>query len=74
MARQRQSNSAPEKAQAYQQPDSNLPARPEIGAQAHFKKAMSAPFPAEEHRQIAVTVIDPRENELMVVKKLEEGN
>ncbi len=39
MARQRKSNPAPKDAQSYQHPDSDLPARPEIGAQAHFKKA-----------------------------------
>lgn len=31
-----------------------------------------APFPAGEHGQVAVKVIDPRGNELLVVKKLEE--
>ena len=39
MARQRKSTPAPKDAQSYQHPDSDLPARPEIGAQAHFKKA-----------------------------------
>jgi adenine-specific DNA-methyltransferase len=39
MARQRKSNPAPKDAQSYQHPDSDLPARPEIGAQAHFKTA-----------------------------------
>ena len=31
------------------------------------------PLPEEEHGQIAVKVIDPRGNELLVVKKLEEA-
>src|SRR5208283_5408340 len=39
MARPRKSNPAPKDAQSYQHPDSDLPARPEIGAQAHFKTA-----------------------------------
>jgi adenine-specific DNA-methyltransferase len=39
MARPRKSSPAPKDAQSYQHPDSDLPARPEIGAQAHFKKA-----------------------------------
>jgi adenine-specific DNA-methyltransferase len=38
----------------------------------HLAGATSAPFPAGEHQQIAVKVIDPRGNELLVVKKLEE--
>jgi adenine-specific DNA-methyltransferase len=38
---------------------------------AHLAGTTSAPFPAGEHRQIAVKVIDPRGNELLVVKKLE---
>ena len=29
----------PKDAQAYRHPDADLPVRPEIGAQAHFKKA-----------------------------------
>ncbi len=37
----------------------------------HLAGTTSAPFPAGEHRQIAVKVIDPRGNELLVVKKLE---
>jgi adenine-specific DNA-methyltransferase len=37
--------------------------------QVHDK--ISVPFPAGEHKQIAVKVIDPRGNELLVVKKLE---
>jgi adenine-specific DNA-methyltransferase len=38
----------------------------------HLAGTTSAPFPAGEHGQIAVKVIDPRGNELLVVKKLEE--
>ncbi len=38
----------------------------------HLAGTTSAPFPAGEHSQIAVKVIDPRGNELLVVKKLEE--
>jgi hypothetical protein len=38
MARQREISSTPKKAEAYRQPDADLPARPEIGTQAHFKK------------------------------------
>jgi len=37
----------------------------------HLAGTTSAPFPAGEHGQIAVKVIDPRGNELLVVKKLE---
>ena len=42
------------------------------GAASFTSPATSAPFPAGQHRQIAVKVIDPRGNELLVVKKLEE--
>jgi adenine-specific DNA-methyltransferase len=38
----------------------------------HLAGTTSAPFPAGEHNQIAVKVIDPRGNELLVVKKLKE--
>lgn len=38
----------------------------------HLAGTTSAPFRAGEHKQIAVKVIDPRGNELLVVKKLEE--
>ncbi len=38
----------------------------------HLAGTTSAPFPAGDHAQIAVKVIDPRGNELLVVKKLEE--
>jgi adenine-specific DNA-methyltransferase len=38
----------------------------------HLAGTTSAPFPAGEHGQIAVKVIDPRGNELLVVKKLKE--
>ena len=38
----------------------------------HLAGTTSAPFPAGEHQQIAVKVIDPRGNELLVVKKLEQ--
>jgi len=38
----------------------------------HLAGTTSAPFPAGEHNQIAVKVIDPRGNELLIVKKLEE--
>jgi adenine-specific DNA-methyltransferase len=37
----------------------------------HLAGTVSAPFEAGEHRQMAVKVIDPRGNELIVVKKLE---
>jgi adenine-specific DNA-methyltransferase len=36
----------------------------------HLSGAMSTPFEAGEHGQIAVKVIDDRGNELLVVKKL----
>lgn len=39
MARPRKPSATPKSAQSYQHPDSDLPARPEIGAQAHFKQA-----------------------------------
>jgi adenine-specific DNA-methyltransferase len=38
----------------------------------HLAGTTSAPFPAGEHGQIAVKVIDARGNELLVVKKLED--
>ena len=38
----------------------------------HLAGAVSAPFEAGEHRQIAVKVIDDRGNELMVVQSLGE--
>jgi adenine-specific DNA-methyltransferase len=38
----------------------------------HLAGTTSAPFEAGEHGQIAVKVIDPRGNELLVVMKLEE--
>jgi adenine-specific DNA-methyltransferase len=38
MARPRKTSPTPKKAEAYRHPDADLPARPEIGAQAHFKK------------------------------------
>jgi len=37
----------------------------------HLAGTTSAPFLAGEHKQVAVKVIDPRGNELLVVKKLE---
>jgi adenine-specific DNA-methyltransferase len=37
----------------------------------HLAGTTSAPFPEGEHGQLAVKVIDPRGNELLVVKKLE---
>ncbi|MBK9275071.1 MAG: site-specific DNA-methyltransferase [Flavobacteriales bacterium] len=37
----------------------------------HLAGTLSAPFPAGEHKQVAVKVIDPRGNELLVVKELE---
>jgi adenine-specific DNA-methyltransferase len=37
----------------------------------HLAGTVSAPFPAGEHGQVAVKVIDPRGNELLVVKELE---
>lgn len=40
---------------------------------AHLAGDTSTPFSAGHHKQIAVKVIDDRGNELMVVKKLEEG-
>jgi adenine-specific DNA-methyltransferase len=39
MARPRKPNSTPKSAQTYRHPDADLPARPEIGAQAHFKQS-----------------------------------
>jgi adenine-specific DNA-methyltransferase len=36
----------------------------------HLSGTISAPFEADEHKQIAVKVIDDRGNELLVVKKL----
>jgi adenine-specific DNA-methyltransferase len=39
----------------------------------HLAGTVSAPFSAGEHRQIAVKAGDPRGNELLVMKKLEEG-
>ena len=39
----------------------------------HLAGTTSAPFPAGEHGQIAVKVIDARGNELLVVKKLEDA-
>ena len=38
----------------------------------HLAGTTSAPFPAGEHGQIAVKVIDPRGNELLVVKTLKD--
>ena len=40
---------------------------------AHLAGDTSTTFMAGEHKQIAVKVIDDRGNELMVVRKLEEG-
>jgi adenine-specific DNA-methyltransferase len=37
----------------------------------HLAGTVSAPFEAGEHRQVAVKVIDPRGNELIVVRKIE---
>jgi hypothetical protein len=65
MARPRKSSMPPKNVESYQHPDSDLAARPEIGAQAHFKNVGM-------HKQIALKVIDPRGNELLVVKKMEE--
>ena len=62
MARPRKSSATPKSAQSYQHPDWD-----------HLAGTTSAPFPAGEHGQIAVKVIDPRGNELLVVKKLEAG-
>ncbi len=75
MARPRKSNPAPKNAQSYQHPDSDLALRMEFEDTVwdHLAGTTSAPFPAREHQQIAVEVIDPRGNELLVVKKLEEG-
>ena len=39
MARPRKAGPTTKNAQTYRHPESDLPARPEIGAQAHFKKA-----------------------------------
>ena len=38
MPRPRKTNAPPKDAESYRYPDADLPARPEIGAQAHFKK------------------------------------
>jgi adenine-specific DNA-methyltransferase len=40
----------------------------------HLAGAVSAPFVAGEHGQVAVKVIDDRGNELMVVQRLSEAN
>ncbi len=37
-----------------------------------FKGTKSLPFPAGKHHRIAVKVIDPRGNEVMAIRKLEE--
>jgi len=37
----------------------------------HLSGTTSAPFPAGEHGQVAVKVIDPRGNELIAIRKLE---
>jgi hypothetical protein len=104
MARQKKTSPSVQDATSYRHPEADLPVRPEIGAQAHFKKSkapvtyrfdsslapelcwdgqfedtvwehlagtVSAPFEAGTHRQVADKVIDPRGNELIVVKKLE---
>ncbi|MGP8238563.1 MAG: hypothetical protein ACLQVW_24560 [Limisphaerales bacterium] len=42
-------------------------------AQSYLAGTTSAPFPDGEHQQIAVKVIDPRGNELLVIKQLEQG-
>ena len=76
-------------AQAYRHPDADSPARPEIWAFELPMKPMrfqgvdtvpgdltcanSVPVLASDHGQIAVTVVDPRGNKLLVVKPLEEG-
>jgi len=39
----------------------------------HLAGAISAPFEAGEHRQVAVKVIDDRGNELLVVKSLRDA-
>jgi adenine-specific DNA-methyltransferase len=39
----------------------------------HLAGSVSAPFPAGEHGQVAVKVIDQRGNELLVVKSLKEA-
>lgn len=39
----------------------------------HLAGTLSAPFPAGEHQQVAVKVIDPRGNELLVMKELLQG-
>lgn len=39
----------------------------------HLAGTRSAPFPAGEHRRVAVKVIDDRGNELMVVRSLDEA-
>jgi hypothetical protein len=39
MPRARKTSSPTPDAQSYRYPDADLPARPEIGAQAHFKQA-----------------------------------
>ena len=38
MARQKKTSPPTQDAASYQHPESDLPARPEIGAQAHFKR------------------------------------
>jgi adenine-specific DNA-methyltransferase len=38
----------------------------------HLAGAVSAPFEADDHGQVAVKVIDDRGNELMVVRNLKQ--
>jgi adenine-specific DNA-methyltransferase len=55
-------------------PGADLALRPDYDETVwdHLAGAVSAPFPAGHHKEIAVKVIDDRGNELLVVKKLEE--
>jgi adenine-specific DNA-methyltransferase len=70
MPRQRKTSVPPKDAQSYRYPA--LRVEFEDIVWEHLAGTTSAPFLAGEHSQIAVKVIDPRGNELLVVKKLEE--
>jgi adenine-specific DNA-methyltransferase len=39
----------------------------------HLAGTTRDPFPAGEHKQVAVNVMDPRGDELLAVKKVEDG-
>lgn len=58
------------KTAAWNNPEKSLRGRFEPGVWGHLAGTESEPFPVGEHQRIAVTVIDERGNELMVVKGL----